>query len=87
VVIWLAHGRIGRSWQPTSLRNARAAKQDSGWCSFSPRRERKALIQLKYDPLFEHLAVPASGKKRVPDARDTADPMVASIDIWSKEHR
>jgi hypothetical protein len=45
------------------------------------------LIQLKYDPLFEHLAVPASGKKRVPDARDTADPMVASIDIWSKEHR
>jgi hypothetical protein len=24
VVIWLAHGRIDRSWQPTSLRNARS---------------------------------------------------------------
>jgi hypothetical protein len=42
---------------------------------------------MKYDPLFEHVVVPASGKKGVADARDTADPMAASIDIWSKEHR
>jgi len=57
---------VGHGEEPAGARpegNAGPAAADSR-NSFSPRRERKALIQLKYDPLFEHLAVPASGKKR-----------------------
>jgi hypothetical protein len=73
-LVLVAHGKGPAGARPEGNAGPAAADSRNSFSPSMPRRERKAPIQLKYDPLFEHVVVPASGKKGVADARDTADP-------------